>query len=339
MEPSQIDAALAEIARPYADRRVNIFDVTTAGFEGNTLFLQGRVLEEAQLRALQAGLEQRLPGLQLDLREVAVARTAATRRMVVSTNLTSVHDGTSFLAEQVTQMLNGVPVDVLWEQDRWGFVRQPDGYLGWTYLPYLSEGQAPETTHLVISPVTPLREGQNTKTVILNRVLGGTFVRVEETGAEWSRLVLAGGGQGWIPTGHLRALSDLPQDPAARRAQLAHDALNMIGVPYLWGGCSANGIDCSGYAQLLHRWIGITIPRDADMQFSAGKQVEPSFEAGTLLFFGEQGEKRRITHVGISLGGWQIIHSSRSRNGVQVDDVQAVPHLRDSFLCAATYIG
>jgi hypothetical protein len=41
----------------------------------------------------------------------------------------------------------------------------------------------------------------------------------------------------------------------------------------------------------------------------------------------------------VSLGGWRVIHSSRSRNGVQVDDVQQVQHLRDSFLCAATYIG
>jgi cell wall-associated NlpC family hydrolase len=107
----------------------------------------------------------------------------------------------------------------------------------------------------------------------------------------------------------------------------------------LWGGCSANGNDCSGFAQLLHRWIGLTIPRDADMQFSAGQEVQPPFETGDLLFFGEKGEGRRITHVGVSLGGWRIIHSSRSRNGVHIDDVQSVPHLRDDFLCAATYIG
>jgi gamma-D-glutamyl-L-lysine dipeptidyl-peptidase len=106
----------------------------------------------------------------------------------------------------------------------------------------------------------------------------------------------------------------------------------------LWGGCSANGIDCSGLAQLLHRWIGLTLPRDADMQYAAGKPVEPPFAVGDLLFFGEQGEQRRITHVGISLDGWRIMHSSRRRNGVQVDDVQAVDGLRDSFLCAATFL-
>ena len=46
----------------------------------------------------------------------------------------------------------------------------------------------------------------------------------------------------------------------------------------------------------------------------------------------------RITHVGISLGGWEIIHSSRSRNGVYIDDIQKVPHLRETFAGGCTYL-
>jgi len=258
---------------------------------------------------------------------------------VVATNLTSVHDGTSFLTEQVTQMLNGVTVELLWQQERWAYVRQPDGYLGWTYLPYLTETPAPQPTHLVVAPVGLLREGPQAEADLVTRVLGGTAVCVSEAAGEWARVELAGSMRGWILLTDLRALASLPGDADVRRTQLVVDAYRMIGVPYLWGGCSANGIDCSGFAQLLHRWIGLTLPRDADMQYDAGTPVEPPFAIGDLLFFGEKGETRRITHVGISLGGWRMIHSSRSRNGVQVDDVQSVPHLRDDFLCAATFIG
>ena len=60
----------------------------------------------------------------------------------------------------------------------------------------------------------------------------------------------------------------------------------------------------------------------------AGRPVEEPFKPGDLLFFGEAGAGRHITHVAISLGGWEIIHASRSRNGVYHDDVQAVDHLR-----------
>ena len=143
-----------------------------------------------------------------------------------------------------------------------------------------------------------------------------------------------------MPTAELRSLADLPADEAGRRSQIVADAVRFTGVPYLWGGCSAFGIDCSGYAQLLHRLAGVTIPRDADQQFDAAQPVEYPYQPGDLLFFGEgAGEARKITHVAVSLGDWHILHSSRSRNGVQVDDVQAVEHLRESLVGARTFVG
>ncbi|MCZ7667926.1 MAG: C40 family peptidase [Chloroflexi bacterium] len=97
------------------------------------------------------------------------------------------------------------------------------------------------------------------------------------------------------------------------------------------------GIDCSGLSELSHRLSGVTIPRDADMQFAAGQEVQPPFKAGDLLFFGSERGHRAVSHVGISLGGWQIVHSSRARNGVYLDEVQTTPSLNDIFLGGRTF--
>lgn len=339
MELSEISAGLNEIAGAFKDTRLNVFEVEPHSLDGKMLRLRGRVLEEANRQVLVSGLAARFPGLAIDVEGVEVLRKAAPEILHVGTNLTSMHKGTSFLAEMLTQMLNGLALEVLWRDGNWCFVRQADGYLGWTYEPYLASGAAPEPTHLVTAPVGLLRSDPQPGASLVTRVLGGTAVCVGDAAQTWARLDLAGGMQGWLPVEDLRDLKALPRDAAARREQIVKDAFTMIGVPYLWGGDSANGIDCSGFAQLLHRWVGLTIPRDADMQFAAGQAVEPPFEAGDLLFFGEAGEQRRITHVTVSLGGWRVIHSSRRQNGVQVDDVQQVAGLRDSYLCAATFIG
>jgi cell wall-associated NlpC family hydrolase len=94
------------------------------------------------------------------------------------------------------------------------------------------------------------------------------------------------------------------------------------GLPYLWGGNSAKGFDCSGYTQTVFRLNGIALPRDASPQSSCGAAVDwqRGFEAvrpGDLLFFGPKPE--RITHVAISLGGSRFIHCATDVHEASLD--------------------
>jgi cell wall-associated NlpC family hydrolase len=159
---------------------------------------------------------------------------------------------------------------------------------------------------------------------------------MEETDGQWAKV--KANKTGWMPLSLLRAISDIPMSIEQKRETLIEDSMRMIGVPYLWGGTSGNGIDCSGFVRLLRQWVGVDVPRDADMQCNAARPVEPPFEVGDLLFFAESESKRKIRHVGMSLGGWKMIHSSRGRNGVYVDDVQEVDFLKEIFMSTGSFL-
>jgi gamma-D-glutamyl-L-lysine dipeptidyl-peptidase len=332
-----IQELIQDFPRKQADKRLDVFLVDIKSLDSKELVLDGRVLEAANLQALKEAISKQYPRLRVDSSGVQILRQPGNPILAVGSNLTSLHTATSFLAEMSSQMVFGEKVEVLEEQGRWVYIRQMDGYLGWTYKPYLTDVALPKPTHIVLAPAVELRAEADTRAPILSRSFCGTRVKVEATKDGWAQV--AANVTGWMPLADLRALSALPKTVEARRKQIVIDAQRMIGVPYLWGGTTGNGIDCSGFARLLHHWVGIELPRDSDMQSAQSKRVEPPYQPGDLFFFGDDNSTRHITHVGISMGGYKMIHSSGSRNGVYLDDLQEKESLRSIFIHAGTFIG
>lgn len=314
------------------DHRTTVFDIKIDSQTNDMLTLSGRILHKSQLDELP----RLLPEWKLDTASIRILQADNNERVHVATNLTGLYERPTFGMPLSSELYYGTQLEVLEEQGKWIFIRQTDGYLGWAYRPYLNEGIVPDSTHLVISPSVEVYAQPNTVSQVITRLVSGTGIRLEEKRTGWSKVL--GNQIGWVESHHLRALSDIPLSIEEKRMLMNSDSQRMMGVPYLWGGTSGNGIDCSGFAQLLHRWVGIAIPRDADMQCNAAKRVEAPYQLGDLFFFGEGDSSRDITHVGVSLGGWKMIHSSRSKNGVYVDDLQEKKSLMDIFISAGSYL-
>ena len=112
--------------------------------------------------------------------------------------------------------------------------------------------------------------------------------------------------------------------PSAEASSILRTAAAYRGVPYVWGGNTPNGFDCSGFTKFVFAKHGIALPRTSREQARVGRAVAADFRAlrpGDLMFFAERGEA--ISHVAIYAGNGEIIHSSSSNGGVGYTDLNA----------------
>ena len=131
-------------------------------------------------------------------------------KRTVAANLTDLHAAPSWQAELLTQVTNGVELEILESRDSWCRARQSDGYEGWVYAPYLTDSPPPTPTHIVVSPVIEISREPNAP--LAGRLLAGTRVHVVESRSGWGHVKPAGTllADGWTLLDQLWPLASLP---------------------------------------------------------------------------------------------------------------------------------
>ncbi len=223
----------------------------------------------------------------------------------VAAGVCNVYAEPSFRSEVVSQA-------VLWEQvslgeERGGFVAvtAEDGTGGWVYHNQIVQTDTPKNLRMVTVPAVSFHRDPDLSTPIQRRAPAGGYICVVEESRECLRVRFPDGETGWTNNPRLADAVTPGRDAMMSLAQ------SYLGISYLWGGKTTWGFDCSGFVQLVHKLVGVTMRRDAWMQRQDARLVSKDIRdgrPGDLLFFAEGGDA--ITHVALRLSEDMVIHAS-----------------------------
>jgi gamma-D-glutamyl-L-lysine dipeptidyl-peptidase len=245
----------------------------------------------------------------------------------------------SILAERVSQARMSESARVIEQREEWSLIRlEHDGYIGWVHngsLYICSEGDLKlYKTQCNAIVIAAFAEARNEEDVLVQKIPFASLIHIrEEKGAD--SFVQLPDGRVWkIKSADVIPLAERPTPNAEGIKQTLDLIHRFCGVPYMWGGRTPYGFDCSGLAGTFHSFMGVIIPRDADQQYLAGEVVNGIPEPGDLLFFGEKDEddKVHISHVATSLGGDVFIHSNGSMWGVSYNTFDPAGKLYGKWL-------
>ena len=238
----------------------------------------------------------------------------------VTTNLLDLWNKPQFNSERLSQLFFGEVVSLGKTTHDYVRVTQPDGYAGWADLRFLQRVKKSEAEiykksikHVVTSEKARLIGNGDQTSPSPHFLFYGTPVYLRS---------VKGKAVGVLPDGTIfrpPANSMKPARPAGTApptgSQIVREARRFLGFPYLWGGISPAGFDCSGLVRTVLSRFSIYVPRDTKDQIKVGMEIgREAVRTGDLLFF-----KR---HVGFAIGRDRIIHSSVSGSGVRINSLR-----------------
>ena len=201
--------------------------------------------------------------------------------LIAASSVADVRRSPAHAAELVTQIVYGDAVTPLSTDGDWYLVRLDDGYIGWIRSWHLfglsiekqmsykqKAAYRVASNHAVV-----LHDPQGDSLPVTDLVIG-TAVQAGDFGKRgWRAVRLPDGKEGFLKS---RSIEKIPTRKGISREKLSSTGMRFLGIPYIWGGSTPKGFDCSGLIQRIYRLNGLLIPRDTDMQARVGREKPAS---------------------------------------------------------------
>ncbi|WP_456376649.1 C40 family peptidase [Lutibacter sp.] len=332
------------------DKRVAIYDISLKN-EGNTLVLKGETdkavaLEELKEKLVRNNINFEDRVVVLPDSSVGVFVAALANNSVSNLRAKGKHS-----AELVTQVILGTELKVLKKHGSFTLVQTPEKYIAWVDnggITFLNKNEFKnwKDSELLIytKNIGNSYQDNGFNRVLTDMVLGAKVKIIEELENSF-KVEFPDGRNGFVKKEEAESYSKWLIHLKPSKELIESYAKSLLGSPYLWGGTSTKGMDCSGFVKTVYLMNGFVTPRDASQQILAGQVVDEDLklkglEKGDLMFFGSKAtkdKKQRVTHVGIWLGNdrQEFIHSSRR---VRINSMNPKSDIFDVW-CSENYLG
>lgn len=262
---------------------------------------------------------------------------------IVTVSVANMRTDAKESAEMGSQTLMGSVVRVYKKKGMWYLIQSPDKYLGWADGEQFqhctkedAESWAKAAKLFVTVPYDFVKETSSTAAPSVCDVVGGDVMKNLGASGDWMRVALADGRTGYIARSSVTDEKNWGTTIRPSAAKLETTAKQFLGIPYLWGGTSVKGMDCSGFTRTVYLLNGVLLSRDASQQVNDGALVDPgedwqNLQKGDLLFFGRKasgGRPEHVSHVAMYLENKKFIHSSGK---IRISSLDPSSPLYDDF--------
>ena len=340
VDAQKIIAEVSEEMVP--DRRVARFEVEAEERDGQ-LLLKGESNYPAAVEQLRSRFKVNNIVFTDSIKLLPGKEFESSSNALVKISVANLRSNPAHSAELATQATLGIPLKVLKQEGEWYLVQTPDKYLSWVDhggLEVLTDEEFNtwKTTDKIVytEPFGFAYQEANDDSQVVSDLVAGSILELQEEQNNFYKVKYPDGATAFIKQEAAKPYDTWVANVNPTGENLIETSKSLMGLPYLWGGTSAKGVDCSGYTKTIFFMNGLVIPRDASQQVHTGKLVDSTrnfqnLVEGDLLFFGRpatDSTSEKVVHVGMWIGNNQFIHSS---GRVRVSSVDSMAEDFDDF--------